>query len=1710
MSDPLGLLQPDSSNRLSAESKDDWEEWEDDEVITPLTATTGEGPLLDATPGATENSGGGATRHVEQQASRRSSKLTVRHSVRGIARLTSRRRQKAQNAKFGIKLVTDMTKLRQQQQQQQQQRQQQQQQQQHVAYQMRQSPESRESRTGKFVDLAALRALEGAPSDESIGTFAWLRRKGTKGKKAEKPGAESSLQADLSPGARPIMIGFAMPPDSKVVISPQTAVVETPVEFPQYFKPTTTAPSPTQPVSAWSPDTEDGASPRMPDRGFVPAVPSIPIQYRPAEVSPTTTGSRRDSFPAPSDGKDKFRQMANSSVYVDDDDDDVGTPVTLFEEDGSPATTRGRSLRVIKGRQRSATNGSSRSQGWWDQVTSPFGSPTPPSAGSGGHEAEENRSWWNSVDKKKPLSPLGAEPEAGPSSGPRSVPRMHHQTPEITVEDVSSSSAPSSSRAVPKPQALRQAEPEKPRTTAGEVQTPGELPPPYSPPRKLHKARYRAVFPPGHPLNALYPPSPGPVPPGLSQTMTSQGAIGLSDVPLTPPPTQLQQQRLPDRPLGSFVPADHFIDVSGHGPRQRAERERRRHEKEDAVAWRAGRMWHGRGCFPCCGCFGCLGRPGREGRKRRRVCLGLCAAFLLLTALGVVLGVLLSRRTGTEETVPSRFLNLTDFPPIPTGISTVIGPESDSTTACVQPPTLWTCSLPKEQADSVAPFDASQPSFVIQIQFDNNTRQTWNVSGEPPRPTPTDRGTPLPLSSANSTRTTATPTASPRAVPATGFLGTSLVRRLLGPRDGPDSGSSLSLRPDPPPPSFEEMFFLGNTTDGVVSDDKAGEPTPFYISILRSINDTIGPDVLARRDDLKKDDDNDNNNNENNDDLELPGNGNVTAGQGIINASDIAPPPALDRDGTGAPAVLLPFPTQQPLRLYDRGLPTERYGFYTYFNKTTYVKSIAALSGDGVDATPVPADEDGGCLKTEAKFLVTWLSVRYKVEIWTRMGGDRARLKGASGAAAAAAADQQPGSFPYPVTVTLDTHGGQRGRKFAFVRGVDDRQRIIMDDARFVLNRMNTTGDLINGAADFNPSFGGMDGGTGGCKCEYRNWWRRNNKKKKRDLEPEPERIVTLAIETSCDDTCVAVLERRPTSTTLLFNSKVTSDNRKFGGIEPITAVSSHAAQLAPLMQAAAEALPRTSLESGLPDFDPVTNRICGRRRRPDFITVTRGPGLTSALSVGLTAAKGLAAAWQVPLIAVHHMQAHALTPRLPDPEPDPDRWQERWQEPEPAFPFLSLLVSGGHTQLLLSKSVTSHSILADARNVAIGDMLDKCARVILPPDVLAGTDNVMYGARLESFAFGPPPGEEEPSPPPEDPYEAYYGYTYKPPLKRRDEIRPYVSPTYGWTLTPPLAERRDMAFDFSGLGGQVQAIMKKNPDMDIPQRRELARETMRLAFEHLVTRHRGRLRSDQSSTPTTSSSVPKTLVVAGGVAANRFLQHILARMLSARGYPPDTLTIVRPPPEFCTDNAAMVAWAGMEMWEAGWYSDLNVLPQRRWSLDDGDGDGDGDGAGAGPGKGGILGLGGWLPRSQLENKDDKKAEAEARARERALEKLEKEIEDKAVGEGSKKKNTGAGAGAGAGAKAAPPQDWTIYWNDWNEKWGEPPEPGLHHDWAADWEDWDKFERRQRLRNEERRRERIRRWLESRKLTAWVGKLKKRQARKLERMRRERIKLKYQ
>jgi glycoprotease/Kae1 family metallohydrolase len=399
---------------------------------------------------------------------------------------------------------------------------------------------------------------------------------------------------------------------------------------------------------------------------------------------------------------------------------------------------------------------------------------------------------------------------------------------------------------------------------------------------------------------------------------------------------------------------------------------------------------------------------------------------------------------------------------------------------------------------------------------------------------------------------------------------------------------------------------------------------------------------------------------------------------------------------------------------------------------------------------------------------------------------------------------------------------------------------------------------------------------------------------------------------------------------------------------------------LAPLVQRALASLPDCEEEvssrdvAGGEEEKSVTKTDEMRRRRnkvPDFVCATRGPGIMPNLSVGLNIAKGLALAWQVPLVGVHHMQAHALTPRLvhalENTKLESTSLTPSSSPPSPAFPFLSLLVSGGHTQLILSSGLTDHHILATTGDVAIGNLLDQTARVILPASVLESSPDVMYGRMLEAFAF--PPGADTPAD-----YEAFF----RPALSRQEEIQDVPS-GYGWTIPLPFRNSRKLAYSFSSIYTRVHNIVaaanndtntnddssSSSPPPDkipLDQRRALARHTLRASFQHLASR----LVLALQDTPSLQSSPVKTLVVAGGVASNRFLMHVLRTTLAARGFP--DMEIVAPPVELCTDNAAMIAWAGMEMFEAGYRSEMSVRPIAKWPMDPAVGSG-------------MLGVGGWV-----------------------------------------------------------------------------------------------------------------------------------------------------
>lgn len=337
---------------------------------------------------------------------------------------------------------------------------------------------------------------------------------------------------------------------------------------------------------------------------------------------------------------------------------------------------------------------------------------------------------------------------------------------------------------------------------------------------------------------------------------------------------------------------------------------------------------------------------------------------------------------------------------------------------------------------------------------------------------------------------------------------------------------------------------------------------------------------------------------------------------------------------------------------------------------------------------------------------------------------------------------------------------------------------------------------------------------------------------------------------------------------------------------------------------------------------------------------------MRSNLSTGLDTAKGLALAWGIPLIGVNHMQAHALTPRLKyelDKYPDsalvhdgntrnrdfPSAFQPA---PKVEFPFLSLLVSGGHTMLLHSKNLINHETLGSSRDVAVGEALDKIGREILPPYWLkrAELDDMSYARLLTEYAF-PPPQNSSLEAANSHEQELGDGMTnYKAP-RRRDEIGKGDN-EFGWHVDTPFSQTREVAFTFTGLVTRIIDIYRESsqlPTFAELERLVLARTALTVAFEHLASKTVIALESLKRASQVIETNV---MVVSGGVASNNYLRHILKLFLEARGF--GHIKLIYPPASLCADNAAMIAWAGMEMYLAGFRSHLDCEPHRKWGMD--------------------------------------------------------------------------------------------------------------------------------------------------------------------------------
>jgi N6-L-threonylcarbamoyladenine synthase len=335
-----------------------------------------------------------------------------------------------------------------------------------------------------------------------------------------------------------------------------------------------------------------------------------------------------------------------------------------------------------------------------------------------------------------------------------------------------------------------------------------------------------------------------------------------------------------------------------------------------------------------------------------------------------------------------------------------------------------------------------------------------------------------------------------------------------------------------------------------------------------------------------------------------------------------------------------------------------------------------------------------------------------------------------------------------------------------------------------------------------------------------------------------------LGIETSCDETAVAVVEgaagTQPVGR-ILSNTVYSqlAEHRRFGGVVPEIAARAHLERIDGLV---AQALDEAGV--GLADLDA--------------IAATGGPGLIGGVMVGVMTAKALAFAHDKPFIAVNHLEGHALSVRLTEPV---------------GFPYLLLLVSGGHCQLLTVRGPGEFTRLGTTIDDAAGECFDKTAKLL-------GL-GFPGGPAVERAAEGGDP--------------------------RR------------FALPRPMWRKPGCDFSFSGLKTAVRQTVEKLPADDPRAVADLCASFQRTVGDVFADRCANALARAPSS----------TLVVAGGVAANVYLRGRLEEVAAAHG-----AKLVAPPVRLCTDNGAMIAWAGVERLRLGQVDALDFRPRPRWPLD--------------------------------------------------------------------------------------------------------------------------------------------------------------------------------
>jgi len=333
--------------------------------------------------------------------------------------------------------------------------------------------------------------------------------------------------------------------------------------------------------------------------------------------------------------------------------------------------------------------------------------------------------------------------------------------------------------------------------------------------------------------------------------------------------------------------------------------------------------------------------------------------------------------------------------------------------------------------------------------------------------------------------------------------------------------------------------------------------------------------------------------------------------------------------------------------------------------------------------------------------------------------------------------------------------------------------------------------------------------------------------------------VIILGLETSCDETGVALLDSKRGVLAHALHSQVDM-HRDYGGVVPELASRDHIRRLLPLVK-------QSLAQAGI------------RLPEVDAIAVTAGPGLVGALLVGASFGHALGFALGRPVIDVHHMEGHLLSPLLAQPKPD--------------FPFVALLVSGGHTQLMQVEGFGDYRLLGETQDDAAGEAFDKTAQLL-------GLDYPGGPAVSRLAEFGAPGA---------------------------------------FTFPRPMLHSRDLNFSFSGLKTAVLTAVRNTGSPCDQVRADIARGFVDAVVDVLV----------RKSFSALALSGLQRLVVAGGVGANRQLREALMREAGKAG-----VEVFFPPPDLCTDNGAMIAMAGLARLRGGAVkSPLGFGVHPRWPL---------------------------------------------------------------------------------------------------------------------------------------------------------------------------------